>query len=154
MLIKKKLSKVVKQFCLETSIHGLPHIARGLKEFFWITATFLATLLCVWQSVLNVGEYLTYHVQTKSTTDVLNSIEFPAITICSQYNIKRSTLSRVPLSSLFLATANANDDRNIQKLIKQVIFFFFKNCFMQINATCNCRTRLVVKRMKMLKQST
>ncbi|CAF0758862.1 unnamed protein product [Didymodactylos carnosus] len=110
---------IIKEFFSNTSIHGLPSIAKShnLKNcLFWTIAFLIFTGLMIYFIILTILDYLKYTTQTK--VKIINEwpMHYPAFTICpaSPY---RSDLFEEPFlnytnSSVFLPSANLGNNIN------------------------------------------
>lgn len=84
------------QFLESTTVHGLIYFKskKKLTKFIWGIIVAVCVFLCAWQSGLNVQDYLTYDVITKETYDLVDVIQYPAITMWNPNVARRTIIGR------------------------------------------------------------
>lgn len=90
-----EVKKIFVKFCRTTTIQGFRYIerTRGQIRVEWTIFTATVIAVCLWKCGLNLETYLAFYVKTKITYKPSKSIDFPSITFCPQYNLKRSGIS-------------------------------------------------------------
>lgn len=86
--LRDQLSIRWREWCLATSIHGLPNIIRAQsywRFFFWLVSLIICLVLCVLLVVSNIRDYLDYSVVTKARTLPMAADEkFPVVSFCNE----------------------------------------------------------------------
>lgn len=114
-----------KEFCENTSIHGLiyiyakPYLSKATR-LFWkiIWLTFFA--LCIYQSTLNIVQYFSYHVKVTTTYQTEAQMEFPSITFSPMSIAKRSAVGAYRPIYLMLAIWYSETNQDLPVLMNQV----------------------------------
>lgn len=86
--LRDQLSIRCREWCLATSIHGLPNIIRSQtywRFFFWLVSLTICLVLCVLLVASNIRDYLDYSVVTKARTLPMAADErFPVVSFCNE----------------------------------------------------------------------
>ena len=93
-----KVAKKLREFCIETTAHGLGRIASStsrLERILWSTCLLTAVVSMTYQGISLVSEYLTFPVDVKVELKYTNSQPFPAVVVCNMNSIKKSALKKV-----------------------------------------------------------
>ena len=85
---KKDYLDVFKKWCLDSSLDGLPSIARATSHIlyliFWITLFLGSVGLCAYMVAKSIIEYYQYDVITTDRLIAYNSIPFPIVSFCNE----------------------------------------------------------------------
>ena len=93
-----KVAKKLREFCIETTAHGLGRIASStsrLERIIGSTCLLAAVVSMTYQGISLVSEYLTFPVDVKVELRYTNSQPFPAVVVCNMNSIKKSVLKKV-----------------------------------------------------------
>ena len=93
-----KVAKKLREFCTETTAHGLGRIASStsrLERVIWSTCLLAAVVSMTYHGISLVSEYLTFPVDVKVELRYTNSQPFPAVVVCNMNSIKKSALKKV-----------------------------------------------------------
>ena len=92
MLGVTAFSKVIYEYSQSCSPHGISYIFKDkqnfLERFLWMVAVIIASYFCINASINVYNDFMENPVivTLESIDEPISSIEFPAITICSQVN--------------------------------------------------------------------
>lgn len=120
MLACKGIHEIYKNFAANTSIHGLLYIATKRLRKLWALFFFIVFAICFWQCKNNVDTYFSYGVRVKNTMNRSVSMDFPAITFSTYYEVKKSGISKVLAAPFFAASVMAIEAKNIKRLSQEV----------------------------------
>ncbi|CAH3023509.1 unnamed protein product [Porites evermanni] len=93
-----KVAKKLREFCTETTAHGLGRIASStsrLERVIWSTCLLAAVVSMTYHGISLVSEYLTFPVDVKVELRYTNSQPFPAVVVCNMNSIKKSALKTI-----------------------------------------------------------
>ena len=126
---KPCLRSIIRDFASNTSIHGLPDIARSQSKYNYI---FWSTLLLSFAGVMayfvieSIEIYFEYPTQTLVSIVAERSQEFPAVTFCNYTSIRSYTLNELFLNyTESLNTTNSNDASTFTVERSRVLLNFF-----------------------------
>lgn len=83
-------------FSTQTTIHGLKFINKRFNKwrYFWILIVLGSLTLCLWQSTINIQDYLRFDVRTSTTFTTAAEIPFPAITFWNSNQVRGTVVGR------------------------------------------------------------
>lgn len=86
-----------RDFCDTTSIHGLRYIGGNNPpplgyRIIWGVIWVIMFVLCIWLCTNSIQTYLAYDVNTATTFQVVEKIDFPGITICNENQYRRTVV--------------------------------------------------------------
>lgn len=119
-----------KDFCDTTSFHGLRYIGgnnasqngcRVIWGLLWLSMFGL----CIWLCLTSVKVYLACDVSTSLTYQIVNRIDFPAITFCNENQFRKSIVgnSFEFMKTLAKLTTTINDPSVLEQIAYEVSFF-------------------------------
>lgn len=111
-------------FAENTSAHGLLHINKGIQRrrlyrFVWLAIVLTSLTCCVYQSVINIQDYLKYNVSISASFENTLVQPYPAITFWNQNGEKRTVLGRKNVMVL-AASIFGGDAEHIKKVYNEV----------------------------------
>lgn len=114
---KKTFTKVLSEFCHETTAHGVSHAANADTppwRVFWTIITLICLMFMSYQIYTVVQEYRDFGKAVNLELK-FEITPFPAVTICNINPYKRSRLNQVPE----LASIIAEYDRAIEETLEE-----------------------------------
>lgn len=116
----------VDKFCEDSTIHGLRHIkgknlANIRNRIIWTILFLFMCFLIIWQSTIDIEKYLSYNISSAVTySKPVETVDFPAMTLCSQSYLKRSAVAG---NELLLRLAASFFNRSPERVTMLIIFF-------------------------------
>lgn len=88
---RRRRRSIIREFCLNTSAHGLPGIARSESvpnRIFWSISTLFFSGIMVFFVVQSITEYFSYPSQTSLSVVLEWPVPFPAFTFCNYCRLR------------------------------------------------------------------
>lgn len=127
----QKFREHVATFPENTSIHGILYIFQKKLERWprlgWLFLFFIMLSLTLYNCQDNVRGYLEFSVKVSTTREYVDELEFPAISFCTNYYLKRSQFGNVSFLDLMLAGIFATNDKEIKSILLEVRTIYFIN---------------------------
>lgn len=108
------------KFCNNTSIHGFGFLIRKRTKKSWIFLITVSVYFCCYQCNANIVSYLRHDVKIEQSFDYSANTGFPAITLCAQYQYKRSVFLNMAVGAGVIANYYARTYEELVQLSKQV----------------------------------
>lgn len=105
------LTEATIQWARNAAVHGVSHFSHAksrVRRGFWLIVFCLFLLLTVWQTAERISIYAQRLIETKITTEYSLDIEFPAITLCTQYTVSLARLTALLKSGEITDPLDAN----------------------------------------------
>ncbi|XP_078484115.1 bile acid-sensitive ion channel [Ciona intestinalis] len=107
--LRTKQKKLAVTFSEETSCHGILQIKNNAKiwlKIFWVLLVLAAFSVLIWQIVDRVNAYNKYETNTQISEEYVQSLQFPAVTICNSnryfyFSSDEERLAMLTLSKAF-----------------------------------------------------
>ncbi|XP_071088517.1 acid-sensing ion channel 1A-like [Haliotis cracherodii] len=106
------------EFSHSTGIHAVekikapsinPFSVRGLM---WTLAICTTTAFLIYNLIEELGNYYSYPIVTKVTSNIKHFIEFPAVTICNRCTLNKTRLDVYPEMEAYFANTSLQRNRN------------------------------------------
>lgn len=97
-----KLSEILINYCKHSHTNGLSFLVKKKHRIFWSLILISIASYCCYQCKLNLDNYLSYAISTKTSLSSISGIKFPAITFQPLYMWKRSTFGDLAQKDLHL----------------------------------------------------
>lgn len=105
----KPYKKALEKWCINSTMDGLPSIARAKRHLlhiiFWILLFLLCFGLCVYMVSKSIIDYFQYDVITTDRIVAYDKLDFPVVTFCNE-NMYLSPQANMFIRDYFLANFN------------------------------------------------
>lgn len=126
----------LKLFLSETSIHGFIHFSKSKKSysriFTWLIIISGSLLCCLWQSAINIRDYLEFNVLTKVEYTTSSDLSYPAITVWNPNYFRRTVFGRTTEGKMLIAKNGKLNYSQVHSLKKEFVKNFILPIFFSV----------------------